>query len=63
MNIKLNQFLSVCLYTLATLFVVLQFFAIARIQVSSILLNKNISVSQCRKQNFLKSVAGKEYKV
>ena len=52
-----------CLYTLATLFVVLQFFAIARIQVSSILLNKNISVSQCRKQNFLKSVAGKEYKV
>ena len=32
-------------------------------QVSSIVLNKNISVSQCRKQNFLKSVAGREYKV
>ena len=33
------------------------------IQVSSIVLNQNISVSQCRKQNFLKIIAGKEYKV
>ncbi len=32
-------------------------------QVSSIFLNKNISVSQCRKQNFLKNIAGIEYKV
>lgn len=32
-------------------------------QVSSIVLNRNISVSQSRKQNFLKSVAGREYKV
>lgn len=32
-------------------------------QVSSIVLNKNISVSQCRKQYFSKSVDGKEYKV
>ena len=32
-------------------------------QVSSIVLNKNISVSQCRKQSFLKSIAEKEYKV
>ena len=32
-------------------------------QVSSIVLNQNISVSQCRKQNFLKIIAGKEYKV
>ena len=31
--------------------------------VSSIVLNQNISVSQCRKQNFLKIIAGKEYKV
>ena len=28
-------------------------------QVSSIVLNQNISVSQCRKQNFLKIIAGK----
>ena len=32
-------------------------------QVSSIVLNQNISVSQCRKQSFLKIIAGKEYKV
>jgi len=32
-------------------------------QVSSIVLNENISVSQCRKQSFIKKVAGKEYKV
>ena len=32
-------------------------------QVSSIILDKNISVSQCRKQNFLKKIEGKEYKV
>jgi len=32
-------------------------------QVSSIVLNQNISVSQCRKQDFFKSIAGKEYKV
>jgi hypothetical protein len=31
-------------------------------QVSSIFLDKNISVSQCRRQNFLKNIAGKEYK-
>lgn len=32
-------------------------------QVSSILLDKNISVSQCRKQSFSKTIAGKIYKV
>ena len=32
-------------------------------QVSSIMLNQNISVSKCRKQSFLKNIAGKEYKV
>ena len=32
-------------------------------QVSSIVLNKNISVSQCRKQNFIKNIAGREYRV
>ena len=32
-------------------------------QVSSIILNQNISVSQCRKQNFSKNISGKEYKV
>lgn len=32
-------------------------------QVSSIVLNRNVSVSQCRKQNFSKNIAGKEYKV
>ena len=32
-------------------------------QVSSIVLNKKISVSQCRKQNFTKKIAGKSYKV
>lgn len=32
-------------------------------QVSSIVLNKNISVSQCRKQNFSKTIVEKEYKV
>lgn len=32
-------------------------------QVSSMVLNKNISVSQCRKQNFSKTIAGKEYKI
>ena len=32
-------------------------------QVSSIVLNKNISVSQCRRQNFLKNIASREYKV
>ena len=32
-------------------------------QVSSIILNQNISVSKCRKQSFLKNIAGKEYKV
>ena len=32
-------------------------------QVSSILLDKNISVSQCRKQSFSKIIAGKNYKV
>ena len=32
-------------------------------QVSSIVLDKNISVSQCRKQSFTKEIAGKDYKV
>lgn len=32
-------------------------------QVSSIILNKNISVSKCRKQNYLKNINGKEYKI
>ncbi len=32
-------------------------------QVSSIVLNKSVSVSQCRKQSFLKNISGKEYKV
>lgn len=32
-------------------------------QVSSILLDKNISVSQCRKQSFTKEIAGKDYNV
>ena len=32
-------------------------------QVSSIILNRTISVSQCRKQNFLKNIAGREYRV
>ena len=32
-------------------------------QVSSIVLDKNISVSLCRKQNFLKNIAGRDYKV
>ena len=32
-------------------------------QVSSIVLNKNISVSQCRKQSFSKDIAGKSYEV
>jgi len=32
-------------------------------QVSSIILNQNISVSQYRKQSFSKNIAGKEYKV
>lgn len=32
-------------------------------QVSSIILDKNISVSQCRKQSFTKNIAGREYKV
>ena len=32
-------------------------------QVSSIVLNKNISVSQCRKQCFVKEIADKKYKV
>ena len=30
-------------------------------QVSSIVLNKKISVSQCRKQKFIKEINGKEY--
>ena len=30
-------------------------------QVSSIVLNKNVSVSQCRKQSFSKKIAGKNY--
>lgn len=30
---------------------------------SSIVLNRNISVSQCRKQSFLKNITGREYKV
>lgn len=32
-------------------------------QVSSIILNKNISVSKCRKQSFVKMIAGKNYNV
>ena len=32
-------------------------------QVSSIVLNKNISVSQCRKQNFKKNISGIDYEV
>ena len=32
-------------------------------QVSFIVLKQNISVSQCRKQNFSKNISGKEYKV
>ena len=32
-------------------------------QVSSIVLNKNISVSQCRKQSFPRNIAGKNYSV
>ena len=32
-------------------------------QVSSIVLNKNISVSQCRKQSFSKDISGKSYEV
>ena len=32
-------------------------------QVSSIVLDRNISVSQCRKQNFSKNIEGKQYKV
>ena len=32
-------------------------------QVSSIVLNKNISVSQCRKQSFPKNIAGKTYNI
>ena len=32
-------------------------------QVSSIVLDKKISVSQCRKQFFMKNIAGKDYKV
>lgn len=32
-------------------------------QVSSIVLDKNISVSQCRKQSFTKEIAGRNYKV
>ena len=32
-------------------------------QVSSIVLDKNISVSQCRKQSFTKEIVGKDYKV
>ena len=32
-------------------------------QVSSIVLDKNISVSQCRKQNFTKNINGKEYNI
>lgn len=32
-------------------------------QVSSIVLNQNVSVSQRRKQSFSKNIAGKEYKV
>lgn len=32
-------------------------------QVSSIVLDKNISVSKCRKQSFTKDIAGKDYKV
>ena len=32
-------------------------------QVSSIILDKNISVSQCRKQKFVKSINNKEYSI
>ncbi|MBR1802751.1 MAG: hypothetical protein IJ777_02110, partial [Clostridia bacterium] len=32
-------------------------------QVSSIVLNKNISVSQCRKQSFSRKISGKDYSV
>ena len=32
-------------------------------QVSSIVLNQNISVSKCRKQKFVKNIEGKEYKI
>ena len=32
-------------------------------QVSSIVLNQNISVSKCRKQRFIKNIEGKEYKI
>ncbi len=32
-------------------------------QVSSIVLNQNISVSKCRKQRFVKNIEGKEYKI
>ena len=32
-------------------------------QVSSIFLNKNISVSQCRKQSFIKNISGRDYKI
>ena len=32
-------------------------------QVSSIVLNKNVSVSQCRKQSFSKKIAGKNYRI
>ena len=32
-------------------------------QVSSIVLNKNISVSQCRKQNFKKNILGIDYEI
>ncbi len=32
-------------------------------QVSSIILNQNVSVSHCRKQSFSKNIEGKEYKV
>ena len=32
-------------------------------QVSSIVLNQNISVSKCRKQRFVKTIEGKEYKI
>lgn len=32
-------------------------------QVSSIVLNKNISVSQCRKQSFFQNISGREYKI
>lgn len=32
-------------------------------QVSSIILNRTISVSQCRKQNFIKNIDGREYRI